>query len=145
MIGQVTRRWRSTHVPVHSGSPDGRGCNTAPEVWAEEAGTDRSLCPSSVQALCMNLAPTLLHTKMCISTLMPGLGASQLKGYLCQMFMKRGNNLCLPFLMTIFIILMAPPLAWARNSFSSDVAKVTRYKADKSKLKMEGLTAKLGK
>lgn len=43
--------------------------------------------------------------------------------------------------MTIFIILMAPPLARARNSFSSDVAKVTRYKADKSKLRMGGWKA----
>lgn len=39
--------------------------------------------------------------------------------------------------MTIFIILMAPPLARARNSFSSDVAEETRYKADKSKLTIE--------
>lgn len=39
----------------------------------------------------------------------------------------------------IFIILMTPPLARARNSFSSDVAEVTRYKADKSKLQMVGL------
>lgn len=47
-------------------------------------------------------------------------------------------NWWLPSVMTIFIILMAPPLARARNSFSSNVAKVTRYKADKSKLKMGG-------
>lgn len=39
--------------------------------------------------------------------------------------------------MTIFIILMAPPLARARNSFSSDVAEETRYKADKSRLMIE--------
>lgn len=62
VIGQVTRRWRSTRIPVHSGSPDGRGCSTAPEAWAEEVGTDRNPCPSSVPALCMNLTPTLLQT-----------------------------------------------------------------------------------
>lgn len=82
----------------------------------------------------MNLAPTPLQTKKktCVSI-------SILRtSYFCLNCVRTRNLLCLPFMMTIFIILMAPPLAWARNSLRSDVAKVTRYKADKSKLRMGG-------
>lgn len=60
--GQGTRRQRSTRIPVHSGSPGDTGCSTAPAAWAEGAGTGRSLCPSCVQALWRNPAPTPLHT-----------------------------------------------------------------------------------
>lgn len=132
MTGQVTRRWRSTRIPEHSGSPDGRGCSTAPEVWAEEAGTDRNPCPNSLLALCTNLAPTPLQVKPCISSTHLSVWSKSF-----QSFQNTRNNSCLPFLMTIFIILMAPPLARARNSFSSGVAKVTRHKAE-TKLRMGG-------
>lgn len=45
-------------------------------------------------------------------------------------------NFLLPFLMTIFTILTSPPFAWFRKSLSWGVAEATKYKAEKSKLRM---------
>lgn len=124
--GQVTRRWRSTRIPERSESPGGRGCSRAPEAWAEAAGTGRNPCPSSALALDTSPAPTPLRREHQASA------RSQ-----WQVVAERPSETCSPFLMTIFIILMAPPLARARKSLSSDVAEETRYKADESTLRIE--------
>lgn len=124
--GRVTRRWRSTHIPERSESPGGTGCSRAPEVWAEAAGTGRNPCPSSALALDTSPAPTPLRTEHQASA------SSQ-----WQVDAEQPSKTRSPFLMTIFIILMAPPLARARKSLSSDVAEETRYKADESTLRIE--------
>lgn len=127
VTAQVTRRGRSTRIPEHFWSPGGRGCSRVPEAWAEEAGTDRNLCPSSALVLCTSPAPTPLRRETHSDSTVASFRTQPNKATL---------DLPLPFLMTIFTILMSPPLVRARKSLSSGVAGVTRYEAEKSKLRM---------
>lgn len=64
VTGQVTRRWRATHILERSSSPVGIKCNRVRGDPAGGAGRGHNLYPSSDAALCTPPAPAALkHRK----------------------------------------------------------------------------------
>lgn len=61
--GQVTKKERSTRIPVHCGSQGDTGCSKAPGDQAEEAGSGHNLFPRTEMAHGMHPEPTVLKQK----------------------------------------------------------------------------------
>lgn len=61
--GQVTKKERSTHIPVHCGSQGDTGCSKAPEDQVGEGESGHNLSPRTEMAHDMHPEPTSLKQK----------------------------------------------------------------------------------
>lgn len=144
-----TRRWRATHSPVGSACPDGAGCSMAPTSPTEAERMGHSPGPSSETALCSSLTPIALDTHTtqqhislslkivwydeffiayCMRCIFQPCSGESLGHKWCSNMIYSINIHQLefsysPLLITIFMTLMAPCLAWTRNCLKSAVAR----------------------